>query len=169
VSDRLAVVAEKAVESLLVWIASAPDRTESPFADATIRVAELLQGQRQREIFQWHGFLPLLSRRNAAAVIADVGVARMFSRQKDVPGRRAHIVSGVMRGELHSLRGESVDIWRANLFLAEGADVPQPKSSQRMKMIFGRSATAADAKTRRTRESRSMLAQALPPAQQIQL
>ena len=59
----------------------------------------------------------------AAAVVANVGVAGVLAGHEHTAGRRAHVVAGVVRGELHALAGEAVDVWRRHLGRAIATEI----------------------------------------------
>src|SRR4029434_2335041 len=120
---RLAVVSIEAIKALIERIARAADRPEPPLADATQRVSELFQRQRQGQFTWRHRLLPFMIFAEAAPILANIRVALVLAAQECAARRRAHIPSGVMRHQLHPARRQSIEIRRANLLLAESPDV----------------------------------------------
>ena len=83
----------------------------------------MLERERELEFAGRDGLLPFAFRAQAAAVVADVGVARMLAGHEHAARGRAHVVAGVMRGELHALAGEAVNVGRLEPLLAVTAQV----------------------------------------------
>src|SRR5437667_2515890 len=120
VSVPLTVVAVRAIEPLLEWIAFGAREPQPPLAERAGRVAlgvhQFCQGD-----FRFRNRRLTLGLH--LAVVPNPRVPGMLAGQKNAAGRRAHGVPGIMLRQAHPLRREAIDVRRANLRLTETAEV----------------------------------------------
>ena len=116
----LAVVAEEAVEALLIGIALRPGVAEPPFAEGAAGVALCFQALGDGDIGGKEGVLSLGLHRG---IVAHGGVAGMFAGHEDTARGRADGVAGVGTGEFHARGGERVDAGRLDLLLSVAAEL----------------------------------------------
>jgi hypothetical protein len=125
--DRLIVIPKETIHALRVWIPRAADRSETPFAEATCRVAKLLQRERQLQLTRRHRLLALaaiaISLANTAAVVSNIGVPRMLRRHQHATRGRTHVVPRIVLRESHAVLRELIEIRGANLLLPKRTNV----------------------------------------------
>src|SRR6185503_1763980 len=124
VSVALTFVAEEAIKALFLRIALGVGRTQTPFADRSGGVAVLLQ---QRRESGGPCGKRLVALGLNLAIIANESVTRMFAGHENAAGRCANCIAGIMLGQAHAFTSHSIEVGRANLLLAEAADVAVPQ------------------------------------------
>ena len=120
----LAVVAEEAVETLLVRIALRPGVAEPPFAEGAAGVALCFQALGDGDIGGKERVLSLGLHRG---IVAHGGVAGMFAGHEDTARGSADGVARIGAGEFHPRSGERVDAWRLDFFLSVAAEFAIPE------------------------------------------
>jgi len=141
-SNRLAVVTEKLIDPFGGGTSRAADWPQAPFSKRTRYEACLLQNHRQSDdLFtdRMLAFSELREQFLSLLVPSNLSMPQMLPRHQHTASWRTDRCSAVMLCEPNSLRGESINIRRADLLLPVAAEFPVPEIVSENEDDIGRS------------------------------